>query len=57
MTDKYRVVKIRPGWEHAETDSEGSMFFEYTSVPKADMGQRKRVSDKILKELEGRRKL
>lgn len=57
MIDKYKVVKIRPGWEHALTDDKGNMLFEFTSVPKNGMERRKRVSKKIMKELEARMKL
>lgn len=55
--DKYKVVKIRPGWELANTDDKGNMYFEFSNIPSCDLEHNQRVSDKVMKEMENRQKL
>ena len=51
------VRKIRPSWEHVETDADGNMTFAHTDRPLQDWKEREAASRKVMAELEGRRKL
>jgi hypothetical protein len=57
MTDKYKVVKIKPGWERIAVDENGGWHFAITDVPLRDLEHNERISEKVLKEMESRRKL
>ena len=64
MTDKpqslnKRVVKIRPSWELVAQGDSGEMYFEFTDEPKNYKPDivRTKFNEKIIKEMENRRKL
>jgi hypothetical protein len=52
---RYKVRRINPTWEFTGRDENGNMFFEHTT--EFVMKDRKRISDKITKELEAKMKL
>ncbi len=56
MRNKNKVVKIRPSWEVVPTD-DGTIVLDFSNIPQSMVDHNKRVSDKVMKEMESKQKL
>lgn len=54
--DKNKVVKIKPSWQQVPSE-DGKIVLEFSNVPQSMVDHNKRISDKVMKQMENKSKL